>query len=214
MRKTSWAITFVSVAVLLTLSLLSLFLPYWLIVRSTVASHTKTAIYYGLMEHCRLVEVNLPDNQNNSNSYTIYECRKFPTSLLDGCEKENRTFCATWVTAGYAAELSAGFAALTTLTILFGVSSRARRRRMWRAVAGLLSLHVLLQIITFGVVTVAFFQTHYPKFERAQFGLSYVFSVLTWVIGILTVAGVVVTGRSAEKGNRWAAGNRTYRTFD
>ncbi|KAM6502289.1 hypothetical protein JOM56_002266 [Amanita muscaria] len=207
MRKTSWAITFVSVAVLLTL--VRLCASERLIVRSTDASHTKTRIYYGLMEHCQLA-----DNQNNSNWYTIYECRKFPTSLFDGCEKENRTFCATWVTAGYAAELSAGFAALTTLTILFGVSSRARRRRMWRAVAGLLSLHVLLQIITFGVVTVAFFQTHYPRFERAQFGLSYVFSMLTWVIGILTVAGVVVTGRSAEKGNRWAAGNRAYHTFD
>ena len=106
-----------------------------------MSRHTKTVVYYGLTEHCKLVEVNLPDSQNNSYSYTIYECRKFPTSLLDGCEKENRAFCATWVTAGYAAELSAGFAALTTLTILFGVSSRARRRRMWRAVAGLLSLH-------------------------------------------------------------------------
>lgn len=42
-------------------------------------------------------------------------------------------------------------------------------------------------------------------------GLAYVSSTLSWVFGTLVTFGVVTTGISAQKGHRWAAGNRAYR---
>jgi len=42
-------------------------------------------------------------------------------------------------------------------------------------------------------------------------GAGYVFNTLSWVFGLLIVAGVIVTGLAADSGHRWAAGNRAYR---
>jgi len=42
---------------------------------------------------------------------------------------------------GYFVELAMGFGALSLLSILVGVSTGSRRRRIWRAVAGLVLLH-------------------------------------------------------------------------
>lgn len=50
-------------------------------------------------------------------------------------------FCVGWITAGYLAELSIGFAGVACLAIIFGVTTHSRRRRIWRAVVGLLALH-------------------------------------------------------------------------
>lgn len=46
-----------------------------------------------------------------------------------------------WTTAGYSAELSVVFGASALVGILAGVSTRSRRRRVWRACAALQSLH-------------------------------------------------------------------------
>ena len=56
-------------------------------------------------------------------------------------EEENRNFCVLWTTAGYLAELGAGFAVVSCLALVFGVSTRARRRRIWEAVAVLVAMH-------------------------------------------------------------------------
>ncbi|KAK2463282.1 hypothetical protein APHAL10511_004937 [Amanita phalloides] len=214
MRKISWAFTFVAVVITLAMSIVSLRRPDWLIAKTHEVLHTKITVYYGLMKRCELDEIKLPGPSNGNLSYAKYECRKFPASVSDGCDKENRNFCAAWTTAGYAAELSAGFGALTILAIFFGVSTHSRRRRVWRAVAGLISLQAIFQVMAFAIVTHAYQDSWYPTFDYARPGLGYVLSVLTWVIGLLTAFGVVTMGVSAEKGHRWAAGNRAYRRID
>ncbi len=45
-------------------------------------------------------------------------------------------------------------------------------------------------------------------------GLAYVLNTISWVVGLLVAAGVVITGISANKGHQWAAGNRAYRPID
>lgn len=115
-----------------------------LIVKNPEVLHTKVTLFYGLMQVCELDEANIPGPGNGKLSYTIYECRKFPASVSDGCDKDNRGFCAAWTTAGYAAELSIGFGALSMLAIFFGVSTHSRRRRIWRAVAGLASFQGII----------------------------------------------------------------------
>ena len=119
-----------------------------LIVQNPEVLHTRITLSYGLMKVCELDEAHIPGPANGQLSYTIYECRKFPASVSDGCDKDNRGFCAAWTTAGYAAELSIGFGALGILAIFFGVSTHSRRRRIWRAVAGLASLQGIIPFQT------------------------------------------------------------------
>lgn len=42
-------------------------------------------------------------------------------------------------------------------------------------------------------------------------GAAFVLNTVSWVFGVLTTIGVIITGISANKGHRWAAGNRAYR---
>ncbi|KAF8625400.1 hypothetical protein AX15_005368 [Amanita polypyramis BW_CC] len=202
MRKTSWAFTFVAVVITLIAGVLSLTRPDWLVAKNPEVLHAKVTVYYGLMRRCELDEVNIPGPSNGKLSYTSYKCRKFPAPVSDGCDKEHRKFCAVWTTAGYASELSIGFGALSILAIFFGVSTHSRRRRIWRAVASLVSLQAIFQIMAFAIVTDAYNELLYPTFDYARPGLAYVLSILTWVVGVLTVLGVVTTGISAEKGHR------------
>lgn len=74
-------------------------------------------------------------------AYTDYKCRPFPNRVTENCDKENKTFCMIWSTAGYFSELAIGFGVVACLALLFGVSTHSRRRRIWRAVAGLTAFH-------------------------------------------------------------------------
>jgi hypothetical protein len=58
----------------------------------------------------------------------------------------------TFSSAGYAVELAIGFGALTLATIVVGVTTHSRRRRIWRAVAGLVVFHAILQLVAFVLV--------------------------------------------------------------
>lgn len=104
--------------------------------------HTKTIIRYGLLERCERTVISIPSpNGGGQISYTDYSCRPFPRRQEDMCEKGYEKFCTLWWTAGYSAELSVVFGAATLVGILVGVSTRSRRRRVWRACAGLETLH-------------------------------------------------------------------------
>lgn len=41
-------------------------------------------------------------------------------------------------------------------------------------------------------------------------GLGYVFNTISWVVGFLVGCAVIVTGIAADRGHKWAAGNRAY----
>ncbi|KAI6121707.1 hypothetical protein F5141DRAFT_1091767 [Pisolithus sp. B1] len=141
MRKTSYALTFIAVIPLLVFNILSARLPDWLVASHTV-DDARVTVRYGLMERCERITFEEPGSSNATHSdYSDYECRRFPLREQDKCEKENKIFCAAWVSAQYCTELGIGFAATALVTLLFGVSTHSRRRRVWRAVAGLLVLH-------------------------------------------------------------------------
>jgi hypothetical protein len=42
-------------------------------------------------------------------------------------------------------------------------------------------------------------------------GVAYAFNTTSWIFAVLVASGVVITGISADKGHKWAAGNRAYR---
>ena len=104
--------------------------------------YTKITVTYGLTKRCELTVSELPGSspEDGTISYRKYECRSFPGSVTDRCEKENKAFCAAWTSAGYLEQLALGFAAVSLIAILFGVSTHSRRRRIWRAVVGLILL--------------------------------------------------------------------------
>lgn len=117
------------------------FLPYRLIVHYEEILYTKVTVYFGLHTRCALTVSEIPGPSGEGKiSYRNYECRPFPSSVTDRCEKENKAFCAAWTSAGYLDQISMGFAGVSLLAILFGISTHSRRRRIWRAVAGLVML--------------------------------------------------------------------------
>lgn len=101
---------------------------------------TKITVEYGLMRSCERHVVRMPIGDGSQIAYTDYKCRPFPARLKDSCEDENQLFCIEWTSAGYFAELAAGFAAVSCLAIVFGVTTHSRRRRIWRVVATLVAL--------------------------------------------------------------------------
>ncbi|KAF9012318.1 hypothetical protein BDQ17DRAFT_1343674 [Cyathus striatus] len=210
MRKLSYVITFFAVAATLLFNVLSVYRPDWLVVNeSSDILHTRYTAEYGLSQLCELALTDIPGG-NGKVIYRSYECRGFPKRTTDKCEGENSSFCAAWISAGYLDEVAIGFAAVSLVSILFGVSTHSRRRRIWRAVAGLTLFQAVCQLITFSIITDTYRTSSYPAFEHARPGIAYVLNTLSWVFGFIITFGVVTTGISADRGRRWAAGNRAY----
>ncbi|KAI0949299.1 hypothetical protein AcW1_008953 [Taiwanofungus camphoratus] len=215
MRKTSYVVAFFAVVVTLILNVMSARRPDWLVVNNPEVFHSRVTVQYGLTKRCDRQVVVVPGLPDGSRlAYTDYKCRPFPNRVTDNCEKENKVFCMVWSTAGYFSELGAGCAVVACLALLFGVSTHSRRRRIWRAVAGLTALHVVFQVAAFAVVTHLYRLAWFPSFERARPGTAYVLNTVSWILGILVTIGIVTTGISANKGHRWAAGNRAYRPIE
>ncbi|KAF9268873.1 hypothetical protein L218DRAFT_977301 [Marasmius fiardii PR-910] len=215
MRKTSYFVTFFAVIISLVLNSLSLRRVDWLVVETPEILHTKVTIEYGLTKLCELKVISIPGGgENGKFSYTDYSCRKFPMRAKDACEKENESFCPTWVSAGYAVELGIGFAVLSLFAILVGVSTGSRRRRIWKAVAGLIFLHAVFNIVAFAIVTDSKRTGAYPTLGDAYFGFGYVLNTTSWVFSALVAMGVLATGIAADLGHKWAAGNRAYHRID
>jgi len=215
MRKTSYFLTFLAVATTLSLSVLSILRPDWLYVHSPDIFHTSVTVRYGLLERCERQTLDFPGpGERGRIRYTDYSCRPFPDRKKDVCEEDNRAFCMLWWTAGYAAELSVVFGAAALLGIIVGVSTRSRRRRVWRAVAGLETLHAAFKIVAFAIVTDVYRQALFPSFEYAQPSTAYVLNTISWIADVFIIVGVVTTGLSADAGHEWAAGNRAYRRLE
>lgn len=76
--------------------------------------------------------------------------------------------------------------------------------------AGLVILHAVFQLVTFILVTELYRKDRFPAFEHAKPGIGYVLNAISWVSGFAVGAGVIVTGIAADRGHKWAAGNRSY----
>ncbi|KAL4073934.1 hypothetical protein J3A83DRAFT_2644826 [Scleroderma citrinum] len=210
MRKASYALTFFAVFPLLVFNILSARLPDWLVAKYDVLD-TQVIVRYGLMERCERTLIEIP-GPNNASHFELsdYECREFPLRVQDKCQDENKIFCAAWTSAQYATELGIGFAATALVALLFGVSTHSRRRRVWRAVAGLVLLHACFQLVTFMLVAELYRTERFPAFEYAMPGLGFILNAMSWLVGFGVAYGVIYTGMAADRGYRWAAGNRFY----
>ncbi|KAF8798722.1 hypothetical protein BYT27DRAFT_7202846 [Phlegmacium glaucopus] len=211
MRKTSYFVTFAAVALTLLMNVLSAHRPDWLVVHYDEVLYTRVTVTFGLHERCQLTLSEIPSGDGKGKiSYKNYECRHFPGSVTDQCEKENKTFCAAWVSAGYIDELAIGFASVSLVAILFGVTTHSRRRRIWRAVSGLVLFQAVCQISTFALITEMYYNSNYPSFKQARPGIAYVLHTISWILSILISFCVLWTGVAADAGHQWAAGNRAY----
>ncbi|KAJ7072318.1 hypothetical protein C8F01DRAFT_1012000, partial [Mycena amicta] len=209
MRKTSYALTALAVALCTVLTVVSLTRIDWIVAKyqSDIFNSTFQA-NYGLSELCTNLVVKFPGR--GGSRYEDPQCRAFPTRENDNCDEENRFFCAMWSSARYAVEVAIGFGALALIAIAFGVSTHSRRRRIWRAVAGLVVVQALLQLVAFAIVVDQFRTARLPTFEDARLGPGLWLVSVAWVCGILITLATVVTGVAADRGKRWAAGNRAY----
>jgi len=212
MRKTSYVVTFFLVLISLTLNFLAITRSDWLIDNGRELLYNRTIVRYGLLRRCERQVLRVPDPSGDwQNIYTDFKCRDFPKSVSDHCDEENRLFCAEWTSAGYSAQLGIGFGILALLALIFGVSTHSRRRRVWIAVAGLVTLNALFSMIAFIIVTDIFQTSDNPVFSHTQLGPAWFVNLLSWLFSFLIVFGVIWTGKAADKGKKWAAGNRPYR---
>ncbi|KAI0341902.1 hypothetical protein BDW22DRAFT_1413738 [Trametopsis cervina] len=210
MRKTSYVVTFFAVALSLLFNVVSIQRPDWLIVRYPEMFGSRLTVEYGLMRSCEYQAVHIPVGGGSKIEYSDYRCRSFPARVKDSCEDDNQTFCIEWTTAGYLSELATGFGAVSCLAIVFGVTTHSRRRRIWSVVATLVALHAACMIATFAIITDTYNSANFPGLERARPGIAYITGTLAWITAVLTTFGVIITGTAANRGHRWAAGNRAY----
>jgi len=207
MRKSSYVVTFFVTVIVLVLNVLSAEGPDWLVINEPqVLPGTTVTVRYGLMERCQRKVV-----QDGRLKFVDHSCRPFPMEVQDGCRKEHQHFCIAWTSARYATELGIGFAAMALVALLFGISTHSRRRRIWRAIAGLIALHAIFQLVAFALITDIYHQHRYADFQHARLSAGYFMNAVSWIAGVLITAGVITTGISADKGHHWAAGNRAYR---
>lgn len=212
MRKTSYVVTFFLVVVSLTLNFLAVTRNDWLINNGRELLYSRTIVHYGLLKRCERQVLRIPGGSSGDwqNVYTDFKCRDFPKSVSDHCDEENRLFCAEWTSAGYSAQLGIGYGVMALVTLLFGVSTHSRRRRVWKAVAGLITLNALFSMIAFVIVTDLFRTSGLRDFAYTRLGPAWYINLLSWHFSFITVFGVIWTGNAADKGHRWAAGNRAY----
>ncbi|KAI9509731.1 hypothetical protein F5148DRAFT_710375 [Russula earlei] len=211
MRKTSYALTFLLVSVSLTLNILAITRPDWLVDSGREFFYSRIVVRYGLTKRCERQVLKIPDGSGDwQYVYTDFKCRDFPKSVSDRCEQENRPFCVEWITAGYSAQLAVGFGIMALLALLIGVSTHSRRRRVWKAVAGLVTFNALFSMIAFIIVTDLFRTSRLADFVHSKPGPAWYINLLSWISSFLIVFGVIWTGKAADKGHKWAAGNRAY----
>jgi hypothetical protein len=211
MRKTSYVVTFFLVLISLTLNIIAITRSDWLIDNGRELLYARTIVRYGLSKRCERQVLRIPTGDGDfENIYTDYKCRDFPKSVSDQCDEENRLFCAEWTSAGYSAQLGVGFGVVALLALLFGVSTHSRRRRVWKAVAGLVTLNALFSMIAFIIVTDLYRTSDRPDFSYTQPGPAWFVNLLSWLFSVFIVFGVIWTGKAADKGKKWAAGNRAY----
>ncbi|KZV63801.1 hypothetical protein PENSPDRAFT_691306 [Peniophora sp. CONT] len=213
MRKTSYAIAFLLVGALLAVNISSIIRTDWLLVRGEGHLGSHNLARFGLAQRCArdLLEIPAPDDGVPEIVYSDWECRPFPMSIRDHCEQGNRRFCVSWATASYIYEIGLGFNVLALLAIIFGVSTHSRRRRIWKAVAGLVGLAALFPMIAFAIISELYRTSKFWEFARARPGAGWYISIVYWVAGIVVTGLVVTNGVAAAKGHAWAAGKRAYR---
>ncbi|KAF5317420.1 hypothetical protein D9611_003895 [Ephemerocybe angulata] len=216
MRKTPYVVAFFTVVLTLLFNIIAVLRTDWLVSKShSEVLHTTVTTEYGLSRVCETIVTRLPTpDKEGKISYEDYNCRRFPSQAKDGCDKENSSFCATWTGAGYVDYLSLGFSAVAPVAFLFGMSTHCRRRRVWRALAGLTMLQCATGIIAFALITDSFHRDRYPGFNHVKPGNAYILSTISWVLSLLVTIGIAVTGLAAEKGHAWAAGRRAYWPID
>ncbi|KAM0790264.1 hypothetical protein ACM66B_005569 [Microbotryomycetes sp. NB124-2] len=107
-------------------------------------------------------------------------------------DDENWSFCDSWVTAGYAQQVSLVFGAaaiIASLVIL--LSGRQKRESGWRIIAGLLGVHAACLIISTSLIA-----HEYRMDDRFYYGSTlgqgYIISTTGWALDVVIV-GVLVT---------------------
>jgi len=202
MRKISYATAFVAVVANLVISIISTTSTNWIVAVLPDILSIRTTVYYGFIERCEKTE--FPDRDST------LDCREFPIKDADGCDRRYGSFCTLWSTASYVSYLAIGFGAVTCVAIVFGVSTHSRRKRIWKAIAVLIALHGVSQLVTFIIVTDTYRLGNFPLslIANSHFGFSWYLNLLSWVLSVATTVIIVYTGVAASRGERWAAGNR------
>ncbi|GAA5906676.1 hypothetical protein JCM5296_006453 [Sporobolomyces johnsonii] len=177
----------------LGLSIASLVQPNWITTtlptRSPIDLHLTTA--YGLFEAC----------ETTSNSHeSIVTCRKFPNRARDcGSDDGGWGFCDSWISAGYAHQLSLVFALTSLLALaltLFGTATAGRGFRTerlrsgWKLFTALMGLQAGCLILSTSLVAREF--GHDARFGvGSKLGHAFILATVAWALNVLVVFSIL-----------------------
>ncbi|KAL0078072.1 hypothetical protein J3Q64DRAFT_1767570 [Phycomyces blakesleeanus] len=148
------------------LNLTALLLPKWLIFVVPKPLYSETN--YGLFKLCQSV---------------TGECRPFPREEEGDCTEEG--FCQLWQAAGAGMILAAVIGALTLVALLGTMcSSRRKRERGWKLVAGMLVLHAIPAAISMSVVAYLV-NTSSIFYAGTRYDMSFIMGAATWCISLV-----------------------------
>jgi len=204
MKASHYAATFLVVTLTLVLNILSFTRTEWFIATKQAAG-SKLVFHYGLTQRCSQVHISTPTGIE----YNDYQCRPFPDREDDQCD-DNRYFCTMWKSAAYVNIFGIVFASAALASLMVGVLTQSLRRRTWKLVAGLVLLHGICQVFTFGVLTDLWRTTNSSPLNYAKLGDSYTMNTVSWILAIVAAFTVTATGIAAEQGHAWAAGGYSY----
>ncbi|KAK4049826.1 hypothetical protein OIV83_003882 [Microbotryomycetes sp. JL201] len=109
-------------------------------------------------------------------------------------DDENWSFCDSWVTAGYAQQVSLVFGAaaiIASLVIL--LSGRQKRESGWRIIAGLLGVHAACLIVATSLIAHEF-RTDDRFYYGSRLAQGYIISTTGWALDVVLVGLLVTVG--------------------
>ncbi|KAI7831684.1 hypothetical protein BC939DRAFT_435999 [Gamsiella multidivaricata] len=169
------------------LQLASLFDPKWVQYKSPEPYYTETN--YGLFQKC---------------STLTDDCRRFPLKKWGDCDHDKGS--DRWVNLCLEWRLAAGMsvvAAIVGLWVLAGLGTVLYTGERWRAhgwkhILGLIGIFAALQVVSMAMV--AHVMQTSAMFIHHRYGLSFIFSNVSWGLAAALAIGVILFARYGTRG--------------
>ncbi|KAI1320117.1 hypothetical protein EDD11_002089 [Mortierella claussenii] len=167
--------------------LVSLFDPKWVQYKSPEPYYTEAN--YGLFQKC---------------STLTDDCRRFPQKSWGDCDQDKRSgrwvnLCAEWrVAAGLSV-----LAAIVGLWVLAGLGTVLYSGERWQAsgwkhILGLIGIFAGLQVVSMGLI--AHVTQTSAMFIHHHYGLSFIFSNVSWGLSTALAIGVILFAKYGTQG--------------
>ncbi|KAN0059738.1 hypothetical protein ACQY0O_008310 [Thecaphora frezii] len=203
MQTKTYALTFLILLLATVLNSWSVWTPNWIRTSTPSSSPIHYSARYGLTQRCERAYLDLPAvavaaAANGWDKEERWKCRSFPLAERD-CG-DDRTFCAAWRGASYAAQMSFAFliVALLGLVLILALNGRQRKQNGWKIVSGCSAIAVALQAVAVGAVADRF-NNDDRFYAGSKLGSAFVVATASLSLVTVTIVGLVIAGIQSQR---------------